>query len=328
MLPVTKHREIVTKTSLREAVHDVCRLQHKADSTESSYFYWMRRFYEFNGKRSLREICEPEVTAFLTHIAVEEHVSASTQNQALQALLFLYRDVYQTPLNFITGVVRAKRSQTLPVWFTKQEVPLVLNKLHGIHYLVCALLYGSGLRLNECITLRIKDLDFEASSIHVHEGKGLKDRIVPLPESLRVRLHEHVEMARRLWESDLADGLGWVELPYAFERKNPRAAYEFGWQWLFPAGKRSRQSETNKLGRFHIFPDQIQRAFKLAVRQAGILKRATCHSLRHSFATHLYHSGVDIFKIQKLLGHSNVKTTMIYTHLADGTNNVRSPLDF
>lgn len=313
---------------LRDAVRDACRVRHLSPRTEAAYWYWMRRFYLFNERRPLRALGNAEVGAFLTHLAAREHVSASTQNQALQALLFLYRAVYQRPLLERVEFASATRPKRLPVVLTKSEVRAVLSKLAGTPRLVCHLLYGSGLRLNEAITLRVKDLDFESLTIHVREGKGGKERIAPMPEAIAGELRAQVGLAQRYHERDLADGLGWVELPYALERKYPRAPYEFCWQWLFASYKRSRQPGTKRMGRFHVFPDQVQRAFKQAVALAKLFKRATCHTLRHSFATHLLEAGVDIRTIQELLGHSSVKTTQIYTHVAaSGRAGARSPLD-
>lgn len=271
---------------------------------------------------------EVEINAFLSHLATEERVSASTQNQALAALLFLYRTVLGGDVGNLEGVIRARRRPRLPVVLTVSEVRAVLVKTDGAEVLVAQLLYGSGLRLMEALRLRIKDVDLEQRCITVRCGKGDKDRRTVLPTSLVEPLQQHLQVVRRVHQADLAAGWGAVELPGALERKYRNAAREWAWQWLFPQGRRWRDPRQNSEGRHHLDPSVVQRAVRAAVQAAGISKPATCHSFRHSFATHLLEQGADIRTIQELLGHSDVKTTMIYTHVLNrGPSGVRSPAD-
>lgn len=271
---------------------------------------------------------EVEINAFLSHLATEERVSASTQNQALAALLFLYRTVLGGDVGNLEGVIRARRRPRLPVVLTVSEVRAVLVKTDGAEVLVAQLLYGSGLRFMEALRLRIKDVDLEQRCITVRCGKGDKDRRTVLPTSLVEPLQQHLQVVRRVHQVDLAAGWGAVELPGALERKYRNAAREWAWQWLFPQGRRWRDPRQNSEGRHHLDPSVVQRAVRAAVQAAGISKPATCHSFRHSFATHLLEQGADIRTIQELLGHSDVKTTMIYTHVLNrGPSGVRSPAD-
>jgi integron integrase len=282
----------------------------------------------FHGKRHPTEMGEAEITAFLTHLAVRARVSASTQNQALSAILFLYRDVLRRDLEWLDSVVRAKRPARLPVVLSRQEVGALLGEMRGTPWLMASLLYGSGLRLLECCTLRVKDVDFHRGEITVRDGKGQKDRVTLLPERLQAPLATHVERVRRLHEDDLRAGLGSVELPAALERKYPRAPWDWGWQWIFPATRFYRDPATGRKRRHHLHESVLQRAVREATLRTRIAKPATCHSLRHSFATHLLESGYDIRTIQDLLGHRDVSTTMIYTHVLNrGGRGVRSPLD-
>jgi integron integrase len=299
-----------------------------ARRTVATYEQWLRRYLRFHRMRHPREMGEAEINAFLSHLATEERVSASTQNQALAALLFLYRSVLGGDVGSLEGVIRARKRRRLPVVLTVSEVRAVLDELEGTEGLVAQLLYGSGLRLMEALRLRIKDVDLEQRCITVRSGKGDKDRLTVLPARLVEPLKRHLRDVRRQHQDDLADGWGAVELPHALERKYPNAAREWGWQWLFPQSRRWRDPRQAIEGRHHLDPSLVQRAVRAAVQAAGITKPATCHTFRHSFATHLLEQGADIRTIQELLGHSDVKTTMIYTHVLNrGPSGVRSPAD-
>ncbi len=296
--------------------------------TEQAYTYWIRFFILFSGKRHPREMGKEEVERFLSHLAVERRVSASTQNQALSALLFLYKQVLEMELGWIEDVVRAKRSECIPVVLTRKEVESVLLRLDGQYQLMAGLMYGSGLRLMECLRLRIQDLDFGFGQVLVRNGKGAKDRFVPLPESLKEPLHRQIGWTRWVREADLADGFGEVSLPDALARKYPNASFELGWWYLFPSTQRARDPYSGRIKRHHIAPSPVQKAFRAAVQAAEITKRATPHTLRHSFATHLLEANYDIRTVQELMGHRDVKTTQIYTHvLQRGSSAVRSPVD-
>ena len=271
---------------------------------------------------------EAEVSKFLSHLAVEGKVSASTQNQALSALLFLYQEVLKQELDWINNVTRAKKPSHLPVVFTKEEAKAVLLRLEGTKWLMASLLYGAGLRLMECLGLRVKDIDFSYNQITVRDGKGGKDRLTMLPGSLKDPLKKHLEKVRILHEQDLKEGFGKVYLPFALAKKYPNAEREFAWQYLFPASNRSIDPRSGTERRHHIYETVLQKAVKAAVRAAGINKPASCHTFRHSFATHLLEDGYDIRTVQELLGHKDVSTTMIYTHVLNkGGKGVRSPLD-
>jgi integron integrase len=273
-------------------------------------------------------MAEPEINAFLTHLAVERKVSASTQNQALSALLFLYRHVLGRPIGDLGEVIRARKPTRLPVVMTRDEVKSVLDRLNGDKWLMASLLYGTGMRLMECLRLRVQDIDFTRNEVLVRDGKGAKDRITMLPESLKAPLREHLAKVKAIHEQDLADGWGRVQLPTALERKYPNAPIDWRWQWVFPQEKRWTNPETREQGRHHIDESLVQKAIRAAVTGAGLTKRATCHTFRHSFATHLLEGGYDIRTVQELLGHNDVKTTMIYTHVLNrGPSGVRSPVD-
>jgi integron integrase len=273
-------------------------------------------------------MAEPEMNQFLTHLAVKEHVSASTQNQALSALLFLYRYVIGREVGDLGEVIRARKPTRLPIVMTRDEVKAVMANLAGDKWLTAALIYGAGLRLMECLHLRVQDIDFSRNEILVRDGKGAKDRITMLPESLKKPLHEHLQRVRTIHEKDLSGGWGRVLMPNALDRKYPNAPAEWRWQWVFPQENRWINTQTGQEGRHHVDESILQKAFKDAVQKADIVKRATCHTLRHSFATHLLEDGHDIRTIQELLGHKDVRTTMIYTHVLNrGGHGVRSPVD-
>lgn len=305
------------------------RTRHYSIRTEEAYVGWVKRFIFFHGKRHPAEMREPEINAFLSHLAVRGRVAASTQNQALCALLFLYRRVLERPFPDLERLVRAKRTKRLPVVMTRAEVKAVLSRLHGTPKLVATILYGTGMRLMECLRLRVKDIEFGRNLITVREGKGDKDRRVPLPGVTRQELATCLSQVKRIHERDLAEGFGSVYLPYALERKYPRAAGEWGWQWLFPGESRSKDPRLGVERRHHLEDWGIQRAVAQAVRDVGIKKPVSCHTFRHSFATHLLEEGYDIRTIQELLGHRDLKTTMIYTHVLNraGGRGVRSPAD-
>ena len=309
-------------------VRNVLRLKHMSRRTETSYVYYILDFIRFHGKRHPNEMGVEEIRAYLSHLATKNNVAASTQNVALSALLFLYRQVLKVNLPDIENIERARRSRRVPVVFTRGEVEQVLSRASGIHHLILSLLYGTGMRLSECLSLRVKDLDFERLEVTVRDGKGEQDRRTMLPRKLVPAVHRQLEYARHLHQLDLEEGFGEVEMPYALARKYPNAAKEWGWQYVFPAAHRSKDSRTGRVGRHHLLEHAVQRAIKKAVRAAGIHKHASVHTLRHSFATHLLESGYDIRTVQELLGHKDVKTTMIYTHVLNrGGRGVRSPLD-
>lgn len=304
------------------------RTRHYSHRTEQAYVYWLRRFVRFHRLRNPAEMAEAEVAAFLTSLAVEEHVSASTQNQAMGALLYFYRHVLGRRLGELRELARAKRPQRLPAVLTPGEVRAVLAHLEGDAWLVASLLYGSGLRLMEALTLRVKDVDLERLEVRVRQAKGAKDRVTVLPSSLRGALRAHLEAVGRQHAADVAAGGGRAELPGALERKAPSAARQWGWQWVFPSPRARRDPVLREAQRHHLHPTIVQREFAEAVRSSGIAKRATCHTFRHSFATHLLEAGYDIRTVQELLGHSDVRTTMIYTHVLNrGGLGVRSPAD-
>jgi integron integrase len=313
---------------LLDQISDLTRLRHMSLRTEQAYRNWAKRYIFFHDKRHPRELGADEVRAFLTHLAVSEKVAASTQNQAFNALLFLYRHVLKIELTDLTGVERALPSRNLPVVFTKEEANAVITHLKAENQLIASLLYGSGLRIMEAVRLRIKDIDFARHEIIVRDGKGEKDRITMLPASVATALRLQVETVKRLHEHDLKSGYGEVYLPYALERKYRNAAKELIWQYAFPAANISVDPRTGKARRHHISEKNVQRAVKTALRKAEVRKNGTCHSFRHSFATHLLENGYDIRTVQELLGHKDVRTTMIYTHVLNkGGRGVRSPLD-
>ncbi len=316
------------KSPLLDRVRQHIRLLHYSIRTEEAYLLTIKRFILFHHKRHPRDLGADEIRQYLTHLAHAGQVSASTQNQALSALLFLYREVLSIELPFIDGIERAKRPVRIPVVLAREEIDRVLAHLSGTYHLMASLLYGSGLRLMECVRLRVKDIDFSYQQITVRDGKGQKDRRTVLPEQLVLRLQQQLTLVQQLHEEDLRKGYGRVYLPYALARKYRNAPSEWGWQWVFPADKLSVDPRSGKVRRHHASEDMLQKAVRRAVRQAGITKRASCHTLRHSFATHMLESGYDIRTIQELLGHNSVQTTQIYTHVLNrGGRGVKSPLD-
>lgn len=313
---------------LLDQVRGKIRLKHYSLRTEQAYLDWIRRFIRHFGKRHPRDLGPAEIEAFLTHLAVDGRVAAATQNQAKSAILFLYREVLATDLPWLDGVVAAKAPRRLPVVLTQDEVGVLLARLPGTYGLICRLLYGTGMRLMEGLRLRVKDVDFGRGEILVRDGKGFKDRVTMLPASVAESLRSHLERVRALHEQDLARGYGEVWLPYALDRKYPNAGREWGWQYVFPSAGLSVDPRSGAVRRHHVQDQPVQRALKQAVRDAGLAKPATPHTLRHSFATHLLEGGYDIRTVQELLGHSDVKTTMIYTHVLNrGGRGVVSPLD-
>jgi len=316
------------KPKLLEQVRDVVRRRHYSIRTEQSYVDWIKRFILYHDKRHPREMAEDEVAQFLTHLARDRDVSASTQNQALSALLFLYKDVLKQEIGWLEKVERAKKPARLPVVLSHAEMKRVFAHLHGMPKLMAGLLYGSGLRLMECVRLRVKDLDFELAQITVRDAKGGKDRVTMLPINLAEPLQRHLRQMKARHEQDLEDGFGSVHLPFALSRKFPSAAKEWAWQYVFPSSRISIDPRSGKKQRHHIAEGILQSALKRAVDAAGIVKRANCHSLRHSFATQLLTKGHDIRTVQELLGHKDVSTTMIYTHVLNRPGiGVKSPLD-
>jgi integron integrase len=312
---------------LLDRVRERMRPRHLSRRTEKAYVAWIRRYVVFHGKRHPREMGSAEVTAFLTALAVQRRVSASTQNQALAALLFLHREVLGAPLEGIDAV-RARMPGRLPVVLTRDEVRAVIGRMHGVPRLMALLLYGAGLRLLECARLRVKDVDFGARQIVVRRGKGDRDRVTLLPEAAREALARQMEAVRHLHAADVRRGGGWVELPQALGRKYPTAGRDLPWHWVFPATRTYVEPATRQRRRHHLHESVLQRAVKQAVREAGLTKPASCHTFRHSFATHLLEDGYDIRTVQELLGHKDVATTMIYTHVLNrGPGAVRSPAD-
>ena len=316
------------KPKLLDQVRGKIRLKHYSIRTEEAYLGWIKRFVLFQHKRHPEEMGAAEVEAFLMHLAVEGKVSASTQNQAKAALLFLYREVLEIQLPWLDDVEQAKVPSRLPVVLTQAEVKNLLDRMKGTHQLMASLLYGTGMRLMEGMRLRVKDLEFERHELVVRDGKGQKDRMTMLPDSVIGPLKAHLERVKALHQDDLQAGYGSVYLPDALERKYPNAGREWGWQYVFPSTKLSVDPRSGVTRRHHADEKSIQRAMKQALRDAGIAKPASPHTLRHSFATHLLQGGYDIRTVQELLGHKDVATTMIYTHVLNrGGRGVRSPLD-
>ena len=317
----------INKPKLLDQLRAIIPTKHYSLRTEESYIQWIKRFIIFHNKRHPNEMSEVEINQFLSHLAVKKNVAASTQNQALCAIVFLYKHVLKKEVGDL-DLVWAKRSQKMPVVFTREEVRKLLKHLSGTYWLMAMLLYGAGLRLTECLRLRVKDIDFEYNQIAVRDAKGNKDRVVPLPQAVKKPLHEHLKKIKKHHEKDLKEGFGSVYLPYALERKYPNASKDWVWQYVFPAHQISTDPRTGAKRRHHLFETVLQKAVKNAIRKAGITKQAGCHTLRHSFATHLLEDGYDIRTIQELLGHKDVSTTMIYTHVLNkGGMAVTSPAD-
>jgi integron integrase len=316
------------KLRLRDQLREVMRFKHYSLRTEESYWGWIRQFILFHGKRHPREMGEVEVHAFLTHLAAQKNVAVSTQNQALNALVFLYKQVLHKPLGQLEEFERPTRPVRVPLVLSQEEARRLLAAAPDRYALLMRLLYGTGLRVMEGVRLRVKDVDFSAGQIIVRDGKGFKDRVTMLPQSLKAALQAQLERARVLHQQDIAEGFGRVYLPYALERKYPNANREWWWQYVFPAEKRSRDPQTSIERRHHVQEENLQKAVKRAAGIAGIEKPVTPHTLRHSFATHLLENGYDIRTVQELLGHADVATTQIYTHvMAKPGLGVRSPLD-
>jgi integron integrase len=313
---------------LLDQVRSAIRRRHYSYRTEQAYIHWIKRFIYFHGVRHPRDLGEAEVTAFLNSLVAGRGMAAATQNQALSSLLFLYKEVLGRPLDWLDQLVRAKRPARVPSVLTAGEVQRLLAGLDGMKWLMASLLYGAGLRLRECLKLRVKDIDFEYRQIIVRDGKGGRDRVTMLPAAAIEPLKAHLVRVKALHERDLAAGYGDVELPDALARKYPRAAYDWAWKFVFPAYRYSTCPRTGVIRRHHVFEDVLIRAVKQAARTASINKHVSCHTLRHSFATHLLEGGYDIRTVQELLGHKDVSTTMIYTHVLNkGGRGVTSPLD-
>ena len=316
------------KPKLLDQVRDVIRRKHYSIRTEQAYIDWIKRFIIYHRKRHPGEMAEEEVAEFLTHLARDLNVAASTQNQALSALLFLYQEVLKHEIGWLEKVERAKKPPKLPVVLSRGEVKEIFRHLHGVPKLMAGLLYGSGLRLMECVRLRIKDIDFALAQITVRDAKGGKDRVTMLPLNLSEPLRRHLSRVKAQHEQDVEDGFGSVHLPFSLARKSPNAAGEWAWQYVFPSSRLSIDPRSGQKQRHHIAEGVLQSALKRAVDAAGIVKRANCHSLRHSFATHLLTKGYDIRTVQELLGYKDVSTTMIYTQVLNRPGiGVKSPLD-
>ena len=323
-----KYSKYHSKPKLLYQVSRLMQRRNYSPRTINTYTRWIKRFIIHNNKTHPLKLGEKQVSEFLTFLAVERKVSPSTQNQALQSILFLYAQVLQEPTGWIDDFQRPRRASNLPTVFSKNEVKQILDNVDGIHWLILSLIYGAGLRLSECLRLRVKDIDFEYKQITIHDGKGHKDRITVLPERLIPHLKKQLEHVRTVHNRDLEQGYGATVLPYALARKYKNIAKEFSWQYLFIAKGVIMDRENDMIRRYHIHGTSVQKVFKRALRNAGISKHGSTHTLRHSFATHLLENGYDIRTIQELLGHKSVKTTMLYTHVMNkGSMGVRSPLD-
>lgn len=315
------------KPKLLEQTRITLRTNHYSTKTEESYVGWIKRFILFNNKTHPEKMGAEEIKQFLNHLAVEKHVSYSTQNQALQGILYLYKNVLNKDVGWVEDIKRVSRVKHLPVVFSKKETSKIFEHLNDVPKLVVSLLYGGGLRLSEALCLRIKDIDFDYNQIIVRDGKGEKDRHTILPNSIVPDLRKHLNVVYLQHKEDIKKGKGETILPYALKRKYPNAGKEFGWQYAFPADKFIKEKESGLIFRWHIHESTIQRAVKEAIKKSGVNKQGSPHTFRHSFATHLLENGYDIRTIQELLGHSSVKTTMIYTHVLNKGIGVKSPLD-
>ncbi len=322
------NRIIKTMSELLDNVRNVMRVRHYSYQTEKTYIHWIKQYIYFHKITHPKDMGAAEVEAFLTHLAVERTVAASTQNQALAALLFLYKEVLKVDLPWLEEFTPAKKSERVPVVLTKEEAKLIIEQFSGTNWLIANLLYGSGLRLIEALRLRVKDLDFGYRQITVRDGKGGKDRFTVMPTKLIEPLQKQLETSKKLHELDLRHGLGRVEMPFALARKYPNAESEWIWQYVFPSKSLSKHPRTGATGRHHVSPSSLQKQFKEIMRKSRIPKNASPHTLRHSFATHLLQDGYDIRTIQELLGHKELTTTMIYTHVLNQHRlGVRSPAD-
>lgn len=318
----------MSKPKLLDQVREVIRLKHFSIRTEETYVHWIKRFIIFHKKRHPLEMGEQQIREFLSNLASQLNVARATQNLALQSILFLYREVLHKEIAHIDNIERAKKEAKVPIVFTRDEVTQILSNMKSTPYLMASLLYGAGLRLMECVRLRVKDIDFNSNYILVREGKGEKDRVTILPEKLKEPLQKHLAKVKLLHEEDLREGYGEVYLPYALERKYPNANKEWCWQYVFPSVRLSIDPRSGKQRRHHICEKVLQKSVKEAIKKAGVTKNGSCHTFRHSFATHLLANGYDIRTIQHLLGHNDVSTTMIYTHVVNlGGHGVWSPLD-
>ncbi len=319
---------VANKPRLLERVRQSLRVQHYSLRTEESYLYWIRYYIRFHKKRHPETMSQKEIECFLTHLAVNKKVSPSTQNQALSAILYLYKKVLKIELPWLKNVVRAKRKKYIPVVFTREEVKHLLAQFDGTYWLLFSLIYGAGLRVSECARLRVKDIDFHYKQLLIRDSKGSKDRVTVLPGPLIEPLRNHLARVQELHQQDLKNGYGDVYLPYALKRKYPNADKEWYWQYVFPSRDIATDPRSGKRRRHHIYEKSLSRNIKKAMRKANIYKPASTHTLRHSFATHLLEDGYDIRTVQELLGHKDVKTTQIYTHvLQKGGAAVRSPLE-
>ena len=318
----------MSNKKLLEQVSEIIKMKHYSIRTEKSYTYWMKKYYFFHNKKNPKDMGEKEITEFLSFLANVENVSASTQNQALNALIFLYKEVLHRDNIQVNNFIRAKTPKRIPVVLSKEEVEKVLSNLKGVYWLIGSLLYGSGLRLMEVLRLRVKDIDFAYRQILIRDAKGAKDRRTMLPEKLVKHLKRQIQKRKILHQEDLEEDQGYVYLPNAIAKKYTKAERQFNWQYVFPANRRVIYTKTQNEYRHHLHESAVQRAIKQAVRKTGITKEAGCHTLRHSFATHLLQNGYDIRTVQELLGHKDIRTTMIYTHVLNkGGLSVRSPLD-
>jgi integron integrase len=313
---------------LVQKIRNQIRLRHYSLRTESTYIQWIRQFLQFHNLKNPLTLNKEEISKFLSYLAIQRKVAASTQNQALAAILFLYRDVLNKPFGWLEDVERAKRPARIPTVLSKKEALSIIQCLEGTKWIMVSLLYGSGLRLMECIRLRVKDIDFAQNRIIVRDAKGRKDRTTILPHKLKEALNQHLKKIKMLHEQDLKEGFGSVYLPYALEKKYPNASCEWIWQFVFPSSKRSSDPLTGAIRRHHVNEASLQRSVSAAIRMAGINKAASCHTFRHSFATHLLECGCDIRTVQELLGHKDLNTTMIYTHvLRKDIPSIKSPID-
>jgi integron integrase len=317
----------IAKPKLLTEIKNKMRTSSYSSKTIEAYTHWIKNFILFNNKKHPKELDKENIEKYLTHLAVERNVAASTQNQALAAILYLYKNIVQKEIGWLDDVIRARRSKRLPVVFTKAEVNEIFRHIEGETSLICSLLYGSGLRLGEAIRLRVKDINFDNRQIIVREAKGNKDRITTLPNKIVPELKTHLNKVYKLHQKDLLNGKGKTKLPFALAKKYPNANKEYFWQYVFPADKFIAEKETGLVFRYHIHESTIQKKIKEAIRKAKIIKPASSHTFRHTFATHLLENGYDIRTIQELLGHSSVKTTMIYTHVANMGAGIKSPLD-